>query len=561
MDDGFTSKATFVEIFNTYDQTPPDNKGFICIFHCNDASKLIQKFSTKEAKFIDNPIVFDELEKTNSLDKVAEFDLTSTLGKYIYKKYIQEPQYRQIPKSVNDIIEYITFHQLPVVLGPNRLKLVSSKGCYDASKVRKHLVNAQEFMPIYDELKSILFIIGRHEKQYYVATHCRGNRVIDEKKLSLFLKEKFHLSNNRAKYISMVKEADLNNQFSLKKGRVTPFFKNSMVNNKPVLHIFDSDCLKSYGMPMMTNANHDGWATEFVCSDLIDRFIKINPKKYFVHHITKGQPSSVLASLSRYHEKVLGVIEYGLPAATMFRSSLNKFSKKHMLNLAEPTGKDDEHIKLVHAGTFSEFSQHSISSPEFEKVMEPDLYGNSIRLKISETIKKLENSGCNIIAIPCNILPHYTNSNKKVLSITKAVEKAILKKSGYGLILGGRSVNDNTRSIYKNKFESDINNRIIYLSIEEAQSIDEAMMAVNIGDNKRANEIMYKVLSPYANKIHFIVIASTSLSVFFKDKGSLIGSEFNDNPPEPGILKHINNLSILDTLSIYAEYCAIKLFE
>lgn len=564
MDNFILNKASSVEIFDNDSLVGSDSCKFSCLFHWGDNSKFLQTFSlsaTSEAFLMDTYQLSDDTVEQSNSRKLLELDLTSTLGKFIFRKYLQDDSYRKIPEPVQDVISYITELRLPVVLGPNIKPTL--EGCYDAAKVRKHLVNAQEYMPIYDELKSILFLIGKGDKQYYVVSHCRGNREFDEKKISLFLKERFQLSGKQAKYVKLLGNEELQDKFLLEKGRVTPFIPTTMVNEAPVIHIFDSDCMRSYGMPMMTNANHSDWATEFVGEDLINCFVQLNPNRYFVHQIVRGETSGTLDSLSKYNAKVLGVVEYGLPAATIFRSKLNQYSKEYMLNLEEYAGKDseEEYIKLVHAGTFSEFSQYAISSPEFEKVMEPDLYGSVVTDKLSETINKFEYGGCNIIAVPCNILPHYISSNTSVLSITVAVEKALSIKKGNGLFLGGRSVNDLARSIYRNKFVKDINERLTYLSLDEAEAIDEAMMAVNIGDNEQANRKMFDVLSSYVGNIDFLVVASTSLSVFLSQQSSILDSEYINDISKHGIVSDINNLEIIDTLSAYAEYCAMKLFN
>lgn len=489
-------------------------------------------------------------EALSSATPAYKLDTTSPTGSFLLTQIIENPQYRHIPEKTKKLLTFLQENKLPVKLVPN--KEPTLEGCDEAVTKREHAIPAREnpFLP--DELKTIIFKCGKTNPKY-LAVHCRGNREIDTDKIQEIAKDKFKLSNKQAKYLKVISEEELDSKFSLEKGRVTPFIKEGID-----LQIFDSDCIKSYGMPMTTNANDPNWSTQFECDKLIPALAKTQEVE--IADIAKGGPSEVLSIIDQYRNTILGIVEYGSESSNEFYRLVTHYITRRLNSLHE-TKPDGEKIPFQPAGSFTELqTERTNHSSQLENIMEASFHSTEVERLLKRLINKLSTE-TNLIAVPCNILPHYLpeSNGTKIISYPKATEIQIQKELEQSpqnsfLFLGGKSVSQNKTSIYQNQLPPEILEQSTFLNNEEAETIRKSMLKLNNGNEKEATQLLFEVLKNHLDQ-KTIVIASTSLSSLFQKTGKLL--KLRHLHPKHWLTAYrINKKAKIDTMDAYAHLTA-----
>jgi len=497
----------------------------------------------------------------------------------------QDARYKNIPAKTQQVIDWCETNQLPVFFGPNTAHTL--EGCEEAVLVRDRIIAAQESVPVYDELKTLLWTLksagqnNRPGETLFVATHIRGNRLIGIEALKDWLKvegqEKLGLefSNKSLKNMHFVSDEALKAKFGLEKGQVTPWIEaqrdefSDDTKGARIIHIFDTDCSKTFGMGMTTNAHDGDWATEFDCAQVIAALQKQSPDTVFEASIVDGNLSITLDRVHRYQKRVMGILEYGIEATMLFRSRFEGYRKQQLSQLTEPFYQRDskgnivtQDLSLEMAGTFSEPSCKTASDTKLERVMRPDLYAPEIQQRVNHLVRDLVAQGANTIMIPCNILPKYITEmfstfNVRILRMDRALwqkfgDESIDPETSF--FLGGSSVHHPDLSIYK-----PLQSKSIEVSEDDRKKIDLAMMRINNHSFREADEILFEVLK-HRTDIRTLVLCATSFSVAFAQRGVILDPE-NFSSEQQEEVNRINHLISIDTLDVYAQYCAERMLD
>ncbi len=180
---------------------------------------------------------------------------------------------KQLPNKVQEVVAFFEENDLWYQLSKNSAK---PSGCLDAS--RKRRINAEIGIPLYQEMKSLLFTFTNNH-QNYVLLHCRANYKFSWKKIRPIL---------NTKKLSKATTSDMN-KLDFSPGTVNPF--NIKRNGEKIIHIFDKksivdDLSLKKNNSMMTNAGDLDWGIAFMQNELITYYQSHISDSAILHEIT-----------------------------------------------------------------------------------------------------------------------------------------------------------------------------------------------------------------------------------------------------------------------------------
>jgi aspartate/glutamate racemase len=272
------------------------------------------------------------------------------------------------PQEVARNLEFFDQEHLWRVVSRNHPVL----SCADAAQRRHRLGHVG--IPLCDELKSNVGVYSSARCRNFVVAHCRGHQNLDTGKLHSILGAPFE----------RVDGEKLESELGLSYGLVTPFHFTA---HPHVRQIVDETVLEPYLPPhtMMTNLGHLEYAVEFRPVDVFGALSNVE-----VADIVEGQHRR--APLG----ETIGILTGNSPeSGMMLWQSINNYIR---------TSSD-----ISFRGDIS-FPRVIVESvPEMGLSMELAQREVQVKLVVLDAVRKLCDSGANVVAIACNTTQYYSS--------------------------------------------------------------------------------------------------------------------------------------------------------
>ncbi|HEY6350041.1 MAG TPA: aspartate/glutamate racemase family protein [Candidatus Angelobacter sp.] len=276
------------------------------------------------------------------------------------------------PQEVELNLAFFRTHSLWHIVSENP----AVRSCPDAAQRRNRLGN--EGIPLFDELKTSVGLCDSPLGRRYIAVHCRGHQLLDERKLATVLGCPF----------ARLAEEELTEQFSAEKGLVNPF---GLAQRADVQQIFDKTVLDSYFPPntMMTNLGHLCYAVEFHASEVVEALDAT------VADLVQEQGTHV----PKVHS--LGILTGNGPESGIL---LWQLINAHIRN----------HSSKIFRGDYSFPSVFVESLPGMGLTMELRERERDVRPIVLEGVRRLCDRGATVVGVACNTTQYFADEIAEV---------------------------------------------------------------------------------------------------------------------------------------------------
>jgi aspartate/glutamate racemase len=420
-----------------------------------------------------------------------------------------------LPKAVQTVIDIFSRKGVWCRIGRNFGK-EKALTCPQAVQIRQRL--GKVGIPLSDELKSFLGHFETKDGQIYLcAAHCRADRQRDYERLAALL-------DTEANLIVELDDPEMA-ALGLELGIVNPFLLSSVlslatpftINGKTIagiVQVVDSDvfdCRFSPTRTSMTNAGDFYHSVEFSPIDLPVLLPDLVVGKFSIPN-----PDPQIASLSRVRLRKLGIVTGNPPEAGF-----------EFINLVNAHIRNQ--LKGAYVGDLSMPPLSIESCPETGLSMELSERKVMVFEAVVSGIKRLHQSGAEVVAIPCNTLAYFTSRLRPIceglgmtfvgmpdacrreldrLEVTSVAMLGIPAVVDFELGLSG----------YSQAFAG------IHCEVPEQSVLDEIFQlahAVKSKGSKKNNSAVNKfetILKKHVRN-HTVILALTELSLLFAERG------------------------------------------
>ncbi|MGH3684308.1 MAG: aspartate/glutamate racemase family protein [Pseudonocardiaceae bacterium] len=246
------------------------------------------------------------------------------------------------------------------------------QSCADAAQRRNRLGHVG--IPLCDELKSSVGVYDSAGRSSFVVAHCRGHQNLDTSKLHGILGSTFE----------RVDGDKLESELGLSYGLVTPFY---FAAHPHVRQIVDETVLEPYLPPhtMMTNLGHLEYAVEFRPSDIFGALPNVE-----VANIVEGRDRRATPG------ETIGILTGNSPeSGMMLWQGINNYIRTSSV------------INFRGDISFPRVIVESV--PEMGLSMELAQRETQVKPVVLDAVRKLCDSGANVVAIACNTTQYYSS--------------------------------------------------------------------------------------------------------------------------------------------------------
>ncbi len=247
--------------------------------------------------------------------------------------------------------------------------------CREAASKRVRL--GSEGIPIWDELKTLLFRVQDGERSRIVAAHCRAHQDIDTDAVRCAV---------GGGSVVHLDEDQIATDYGMEKGRVTPFCWKAV---REIEHLFDAAVLEQIGSAgtMMTNAGDRRWGIEFEPSGLLAA-LEANGRAWVGRGIAEAKADMPFMQSA---SQAIGILTGNAPeSGILLWNRINRLARSDLDTIG------------LNAGDVGMPEVKVLSEPAMGVSMELGYRRAQTRSVVLDGVRSLCLSGARLIAIACN---------------------------------------------------------------------------------------------------------------------------------------------------------------